>query len=210
MYIPSINRFDDRDEIIAFMKRFSFATVVSSCEGRPLATHLPFLVDESGDDIVLTSHFAKANDHWKHIQDSEALVIFSEPHAYISPAHYQNEQNVPTWNYLSVHAYGPAEWVTDEGEVFKILENTIDYYEAAYRQQWEKLTEKYKQGMAQGIVAFRIRVSELQAKKKLSQNRTPEERQNIINGLSQSPYTHEQSIADYMRKNENEKGAKAR
>jgi transcriptional regulator len=200
MYIPKINLTTDRDEIVAFMQRFSFATIVSNNDNVPIATHLPFLVSVKEDAVVLSSHFAKANDQWRDTEKNKVLVIFSEPHAYISPKHCDKELNVPTWNYISVHAYGTAKLITGEEEVMNLLEATIDTYETAYRQQWEGLPNDFKTKMANGIVAFQITVTDLQAKKKLSQNKTEAEQQRIIETLSKSSDTNEQLIGEYMRK----------
>ena len=202
MYIPKINLTTDRKEMVSFMKRFSFATVITAKDNFPIATHLPFLVTEKDDTLVLRSHFARANDQWKDIENHKVLVIFSEPHAYISPTHYDNEINVPTWNYISVHAYGEGKLVTEEKQVFDLLEATIDNYETSYRQQWNRLPDDYKLKMSKGIVAFDVVVSELQAKKKLSQNRTETERLKIIDTLSRSDDSNERVIAAYMEENE--------
>jgi len=202
MYIPKINLETDRDKIVAFMKQFSFATIITAKDNLPIATHLPFLVTIKDDTVILTSHFARANEHWKYLENNKALVIFSEPHAYISPKNYDKELNVPTWNYISIHAYGQGKLITETARTFEVLEATIDSYETSYRQQWNNLPEDYKLKMSKGIVAFEIVVTDLQAKKKLSQNRTDTEKQNIINTLSKSNDTNEQLIADYMRKNQ--------
>ena len=202
MYIPKLNLATDRDEIVAFMKQFSFATIITAKENLPIATHLPFLVNVKDNSVVLTSHFAKANEHWADIENNKVLVIFSEPHAYISPKNYDKVLNVPTWNYISVHAYGEGKLITETQKTFKILEATIDNYETAYRQQWDNFPEEYKTKMAKGIVAFEILVTDLQAKKKLSQNRSNTEKQKIIDSLSKSNDTNEQIIAAYMKKDE--------
>ena len=202
MYIPKINLATDRDEIIAFMKRFSFATIITAKDNLPVATHLPFLVSSNENDIVLTSHFARANEQWAHIESNNILVIFSEPHAYISPKHYDKELNVPTWNYVSIHAYGQGRLITETEKVLKVLENTIDNYETAYRQQWESFPTDYKLNLSKGIVAFEVIVTDLQAKKKLSQNRSETEKQKIIETLSKSSDTNEQLIAGYMKMNQ--------
>jgi transcriptional regulator len=202
MYIPKINLATDRDEIVSFMKQFSFATIVTAKDNIPIATHLPFLVSSNGENIVLTSHFAKANEQWKGIENHDALVIFSEPHAYISPKHYDKELNVPTWNYISIHAYGKGKLITETENVFKVLEKTIDTYENLYAQQWFRFPLDYRLKLANGIVAFEIIVNDLQAKKKLSQNRSEAEKQRIIDTLSKSNDTNEQLIADYMKKDQ--------
>jgi len=203
MYIPKINLETDRHEIVAFMKQFSFATIITAKDNLPSGTHLPFLVSVKDDHIVLSSHFARANPHWKEIENNKVLVIFSGPHAYISPKNYEKELSVPTWNYISVHAYGQGKLITETTKTFDVLEAIIDNYERSYRQQWENLPEDYQLKMLKGIVAFEIVVTDLQAKKKLSQNRTDTERQKIIDALTNSNDTNEQLIADYMRKNQN-------
>jgi transcriptional regulator len=205
MYIPKINLATDKEEIVAFMKQFSFATVITAKDNLPVATHLPFIVSFREDNLVLTSHFAKANEQWKDIDNHNVLVIFSEPHAYISPKHYDDERNVPTWNYISVHAYGQGNLITDTENVFKVLENTIDTYETSYRQQWAHLPTDYKLKLLNGIVAFDVIVKDLQAKKKLSQNRSEAEKQKIIDTLSKSNDTNEQLIAGYMTKDQTAK-----
>jgi len=154
MYIPKINLSTDRDETIAFIQRFSFATIITSKDNLPIATHLPFLVTIKDEKVILTSHFAKANEQWADIEDNKVLVIFSEPHAYISPNNYDNALNVPTWNYISVHAYGQGKLITETKRTFELLEATIDNYETSYRQQWDNLPEDYKLMMSKGVVAF--------------------------------------------------------
>ena len=201
MYIPKINIAIDREEIISFMKQFSFATIITANNNFPIATHLPFIVTSRGDDVILTSHFAKANPQWKDLENCKVLVIFSEPHAYISPGNYNTLLNVPTWNYVSIHAYGQGKLITVVNEVYDVLEATINNYEIAYLQQWNSLPKDFKVKMIKGIVAFEIVVTDLQAKKKLSQNKTTEEKQKIIDTLSNSNNTNERLIADFMLNN---------
>jgi transcriptional regulator len=198
MYIPSFNKFDNEQEAINFMQRYSFATIVTSVNDVPVATHLPFLVEQRDDKIILLSHFAKANPQAAQIVDKSVLVIFTEPHAYISPSNYEKETNVPTWNYLAVHAYGKATLLAEGQKTADLLAQTISTFEADYLKQWNGLPDGYKQKMMKGIVAFEIVVDDLQAKKKLSQNRSAHEQENIINTLSKSKETTENEIAKYM------------
>ncbi len=198
MFIPSINKFEDIDEIVAFMQRYSFATIITARDGVPVATHLPFIITRVDDKVILKSHLAKANPQSADIVNNQALVIFTEPHAYISPKNYEKEQNVPTWNYLAVHAYGNCAILYSEEEKAALLAETIKYYEADYLKQYEGLPDDYKQKMMKGIVAFQITVDNLQAKKKLSQNRSEKERENIIESLGKSEDQNEKDIAAYM------------
>ncbi|HMQ05718.1 MAG TPA: FMN-binding negative transcriptional regulator [Saprospiraceae bacterium] len=199
MYIPIINQWSDHDEMLDFIERFSFGTLITSALEVPTATHLPILVSEKDQTIVLNSHFARANSHWKDIENHHILVIFQEPHAYISPKNYDKPLNVPTWNYLSVHCYGRGKIIHDEVETLSIIEKTIYKYEPEYLDQWKQLPENYKTAMLKGIVAFEIYVNEVQAKKKLSQNKTYQERQNIIHSLRERGDDQGQNIAEYMQ-----------
>jgi transcriptional regulator len=184
------------------MKRFSFALIITSKDNVPTATHLPFLVRVEDDEIVLTSHFAKENPQWKDLLGNEALIVFSEPHAYISPKLYDKTLNVPTWNYLAVHAYGKAKIISESDAVMAVLNATVANYEMGYKAQWEGLPEQYKVNMAKGIVAFDIVITDLQAKKKISQNKTESERHRIIDSLSKSDDSNANLIAEYMLKNQ--------
>ena len=198
MYIPNHYLETDRKEIINFIKRFNFGVIVTSKDNIPAATHLPFLVEEKDGKIILTAHYAKANRQWQDL-NGNVLVIFSEPHAYISPQHYEKEQNVPTWNYISVHCYGKGKVFESHEENLNVLERTIDFFDDSYRAQWDGLNEDYKSKMIRGIVGFEIEVTDVQAKKKLSQNKTEIERQNIITEFEKSDDNNKKIIAEYMK-----------
>ena len=200
MYIPKFNLTTDQHEMVAFMKKFSFATIITAKNGIPLATHLPFSITTREEQIILTSHFAKANNHWQDIENNSVLVIFSEPHAYISTKNYALDLNVPTWNYISIHAYGEGKLITDPENTFKVLEMMIDEYEESYRKKWDQFPMDYKLKMSKGIVAFEIGINDLQGKKKLSQNRTDIEKLNIIESLTDSEDSSARLIASYMMK----------
>ncbi len=198
MYIPQNYTFDNQDDMVAFMKRYSFATIVTSIDNKPVATQLPFVVDITNGRISLSSHFALANMQADYIGRQTSLVIFSEPHAYISPVHYDKKESVPTWNYMAVHAYGTARIVVEEEEKQHMLEQMIGFYEPGYRGQWNNLSHQFKHSMMKGIVAFEIDVQELQGQKKLSQNKNGEERQRIVNQLQKSDQSVERDIAAYI------------
>lgn len=199
MYIPSLNKFEDLQQIIDFMRRYSFATIVTVKDGIPVATHLPFIIKHKDEKIIVSSHFAKANPQSSGINNTPALVIFTEPHAYISPKNYEKDANVPTWNYLAVHAYGACTLLDGEDKKGALLREMIACYEHDYQQQWDSLPAEYKNRMMNGIVAFEMVVDDLQAKKKLSQNRSDIERGNIVEDLFRSKKPNEKDIADYMK-----------
>jgi transcriptional regulator len=200
MYTPKLNLITDPQEAVSFMQQFSFATIVTVIDNVPSATHLPFVVSQRDGQIILTSHFAKVNPQATEIFNCKPLVIFTEPHAYISPRHYESEQSVPTWNYIAVHAYGAATLIDSPEAKAHLLKQTIQFYEADYLKQWNGLPQDYKLNMMKGITGFEIVVDELQGKKKLSQNRSEKEKENIIAELSKSNVSAEKDIAAYMSK----------
>jgi transcriptional regulator len=201
MYISKLNRVTDKREIVSFMKRFSFATIVSTTDQVPQATHLPFTVVYEDDIITLHAHFAKANPQWKNLENQKALVIFAEPHAYISPKHYDKMESVPTWNYYAVHAYGDCALLNSRADAVRSLEEMILTYEADYKVQWDALADSFKDKMLNGIVAFTMTVTEIQACQKMSQNKTVDEQERIISTLKTSDASTEQAMAEYMTLN---------
>lgn len=200
MYIPKHFEITDQQEAIAFMRKYSFATIVTVGNNGPTASHLPFLIDEHSGEVTISSHLARANPQAQELSNGQVLVIFTEPHAYVSPKHYEKEQSVPTWNYIAIHAYGHATIVTDEAVELDMMEKMIGQYDTAYLNQWAGLPMEYKTRMLKGIVNFKIRVKALQGKSKLSQNRNETERENIIKAFENSGDVNEATIAEYMKR----------
>ncbi|WP_316633885.1 FMN-binding negative transcriptional regulator [uncultured Flavobacterium sp.] len=199
MFIPNMFEFESEAAKIAFMKQYSFATIITNKDNVPIATQLPFIINERSGKLILSAHFAAVNEQTKYIEANTSLVIFSEPHAYISPSHYDQQQSVPTWDYITVHAYGKAKIITDEDSKIKALEQMIQFYEKDYMKQWNTLSDKFKKGMIRGIVAFELEVSDLQGQKKLSQNKSEIERKRIIQELEKSTNTVEKDLASYIK-----------
>jgi transcriptional regulator len=189
VYLPPTFREDEPMKLIAFMRAHSFATLVSIVDGAPFATHLPLLVEERGQELVVTGHLAKPNPQWKSFESAESLAIFGGPHAYISPSLYEKVESVSTWNYIAVHAYGTPilyTYANTPEKVQDMLERMMQIYEASYLAQWEGLSEKYRAGMMQGIVAFEMPISRLEGKYKLSQNRSEIDQVTVAEHLLQA------------------------
>ena len=200
MYIPEFNREEDRATILAFMRANPFAILVSNIDGVPFATHLPLLIEDAGDHIVVQGHMAKANAHWKSMKEGEeSLIIFHGPHAYISPSLYENRESVPTWNYAAVHVYGEPTLFTDEESLRATLHRMIDTFESSYMAQWSGLSDQYQSRMMKHIVGFDIKVKRLEAKFKLSQNRTKGEQARVIQALNQSKDSNISGVAQLMQ-----------
>jgi len=198
MYIPKHFKQNDRKKSIAFMNAYNFAIVVSAKDELPLATHLPFVIEERENEIVLISHMSKANEQWKTFSDKDVLVIFSEPHAYISPSLYEQKQNVPTWNYVAVHAYGKINILKSDEEKLAVLHKQMQSYEADFIEQFRTLDKKYIDGLLQGIIAFEITVSNLQAKEKLNQNKSEKDRLNVKKHLEESEDEMKRTLGKMM------------
>ena len=202
MYIPEFNRIEDRATALAFMKANPFAMLVSNTEQGPFATHVPVAVQESAERVFIRGHVAKANPHWKLLEREgaqDSLVIFHGPHAYISPRLYELRESVPTWNYATVHAYGSGRILTEDAEKQNVLDALIAQFDADYAQQWMSLAEQYRSRLLGHIVAFEIEVTRLEAKFKLSQNRTKTEQENIIQSLETSSDSAVANVAHLMR-----------
>ena len=200
MYIPEFNREEDRATILAFMRANPFAVLVSNVDGIPFATHLPLLIDDADDQIVIQGHMAKANAHWKSMKEGEeSLIIFHGPHAYISPSLYESRESVPTWNYAAVHVYGEPTLFTDEESLRATLHRMIDTFESSYMTQWSELSEEYRSRMMKHIVGFNIKVKRLEGKFKLSQNRTKGEQARVIQCLNQSQDSNILGVAQLMQ-----------
>ena len=202
MYIHPVNSWENEPEIIDFIKKNAFATLVSQVEGKPWATHIPFVFAQNAEgNPILSGHIAKANPQWRSISDEEkVLVIFQGPHAYISSSWY-NHENVPTWNYLAVHVYGTIRVI--EGEELMIhLKSLVDNYESGRpnRISIEAMTESYVQSQLRALVGLEVKISEVMASVKLSQNRDDVNYRNIVSKLEESGLSSDREIADEMRK----------
>lgn len=200
MYIPEFNRIEDQAVAVAFMRANPFAILVSNNDGTPFATHLPVTVIEVGGQLWVRAHVAKANPHWKVIEQRESLLIFHGPHAYISPDLYEIRESVPTWNYVTVHAYGRGKILAADTDKHKVLAELITQFDPAYLEQWNSFDEQYRSRMLNHIVAFEVPLSRVETKFKLSQNRTKREQENVIQELAASPDSAISGVADLMRK----------
>lgn len=182
------------------MRAHPFAILISDNAEGPFATHVPVIVRESGAQLVVRGHVAKANPHWRYLeQQAQCLIIFHGPHAYVSASNYETRENVPTWNYGAVHVYGKARVFFASEELLEVLHELIPTFEAAYAQQWAGLSEAYRARMLSHIVGFEIMVTEVQAKFKLSQNRTQQEQANVISSLIGAGDTAVSGTARLMR-----------
>jgi len=205
MYIPKPNKLDDKTDIFDLMESSSFATVVTIDDvGLPFATHVPVVLDRThGPNGMLISHIARANPQWKHFSNGqEILVIFSGPHAYVSPSWYASNYNVPTWNYMAVHAYGRPKIVENQIRLQQMLTALVATYEQNLSPEWKvDWSDERNQNMMQAIIGFEIEITQLEGKSKLSQNKSVADQQGVVDALRQSPDTAVTQVAEEMAKN---------
>lgn len=201
MYIPKYYKVTDVNEIEEFIQMNSFATLVTTKQGKPIATHLPLMFNKKGEDCYLTGHMAYGNPQWRTFETSEdVLVMFQGPHAYISSSWYEQE-NVPTWNYQSVHIYGHAT-ILEKEELVEDLTKLLEKYESNRENPilWESLSPELLEKEMKGIVGFKIKIGEIQAAYKLSQNRNEADYINIIDQLKNEETPNSKQMAQVMEK----------
>ncbi len=141
MYIPKYFKVTNVDEIWDFVQKNSFGTIVTTEQGKPIATHLPLGLKKKGDDYYLTGHMAYGNPQWRTFETCEdVLVMFQGPNAYISSSWYGHEE-VPTWNYQAVHVYGKAS-ILQKDELIEELTIMLEKYEENRKNPvlWDKLS----------------------------------------------------------------------
>lgn len=204
MYTPRFNQVTDRAVLLDAMRANPFAILFGPLSAQPgmpfpVATHLPLVIKDEGEHGVLEGHFARANSHWSLLDGRETLVVFAGPHSYVSPSRYSDPLSVPTWNYIAVHAYGTLTAMHGEPEKEALLRDLIEANEPAYADQWHSFSADYHRRMLAGIVAFRLPISRIEGKFKISQNRPDTDRQNICTAQA-SGTADEQSLAAWMKR----------
>ena len=200
MYVPSHYAEADLPTLFDFIEQHPFGLLVSQHDGIPIATHLPFLLDRNvGDRGVLSAHVARQNPQWREFAGQKVLALFHGPHAYVSPAWYQAENVVPTWNYVAVHAYGRAELVEDRAGVLEIVRRSVAVYEAGMPRPWVLDTSPvFLDRLLPQIVGFRVAIDRIEGKWKLNQNHPVERRRKVVEALRERGGEDAAAIAEMM------------
>jgi transcriptional regulator len=201
MYSPSYNRLEDRAELLEFMRRNNFPVLVTGTGGALHASHLPVMIHRTEPQLVLDMHMARNNPQWKEFfEDQEVMVVFSGPHAFVSPRWYEEKPRVPTWNYAAVHAYGLPKIISDLKAKHENQRRLVAAMDPQWLAEFDKLPEEYVTMMLEGIVNFEITVTRIETRWKLSQNRSRREMELIAAQLDKSPDSLEKALAILTRK----------
>lgn len=197
MFVPAAFSFTDTKEQLAFIKDHPFALLTTP---DLQATHLPLLVQQQGDELYLIGHVARANPHWKQSDNTEALAVFSGPHAYISPSWYASAPNVPTWNYVSVHARGTLTLLSDD-ELLEAMDDLMMAFEPDYnRATLDDALVDYQQKLIRGIVGIKMKVTSLQGARKLGQHKKMADMAGVSKGLKTSGDHESLALLEYMQR----------
>ena len=201
MYTPEIYKNEDPESIRAFLKENSFGILINQTNGKLCATHIPIELEINADGKeILQGHISKLNPQAEGFaENDQVLAVFSGAHGYISSSWYDHE-NVPTWNYIAVHVYGRIK-IVDETATIEQLKKLVDKYEAGSENpvRVEDLSTKTMRE-ARGIFGFEIEIDEIQATKKLSQNRDDLNYKNIITELEKTENPQAIAVAKEMSK----------
>ncbi|MGH8274758.1 MAG: FMN-binding negative transcriptional regulator [Gammaproteobacteria bacterium] len=202
MYVP--RRFQAAGDLAIreVLAATDFAPLVSVQQGAVQVTHLPVLYRGQGGEYGLfRAHFARANPHWQHLEDGEVLVICQGPHGYISPAWY-HDREVPTWDYIAVHAYCAARLIHDHEELAAIVQELMNVHETrtGTGQRYDDYPAEFVQPQLNMIVGVELTIRRIEAAFKLSQNRSHEDRESVCANLRASNDPSRAALADAIER----------
>ena len=203
LYTPTHFAMQDRAAIARLMHEHSFATLVTPAAPEPQVSHLPLLLVPGCEPHgTLLGHFARANPHWQQVREVQSIAVFHGPHAYVSPSWYSEpDRMVPTWNYATVHAHGVLELVEDAVEAQGIIAALVQRFEAPRPAPWKFVRDQRERDLLIGaIVPFRMRIRRIDAKFKLSQNRSSDDRARVIAALRAEDHPESRETADWMQR----------
>ena len=204
MYLPELFRVEDVAQMHALMRARPFAALVSAGPSGLFASHLPTVLRDDGRHGVIECHLARANPHCRDLAGGEALMIFQGAEGYITPNWYPSKAEggkvVPTWNFAAVHAYGRPEVVNDADWLRRHVTELTAQQERDQPRPWapSDAPASFIDTMLRGIVGFRFAITRLEGKWKMSQNRTPQDREGVVKGLTLRDRGDDREIAELI------------
>jgi len=205
VYVPPAFREEDLSILHATMREARLATLVTATAEGMIATPLPLiLAPDEGPYGTLYGHVARANPQWTLAAAGDALVLFMGPDAYVSPSFYPSKQEhgkvVPTWNYMTVQAYGPVEFFDDVQRLYQVVTRLTDRHESPRADPWAvtDAPEEFIRTQLKAIIGLRIPIARLEGKRKMSQNRNAEDQAGVAAGLGASDRPSDRAVAALM------------
>ena len=203
MYLPASFSETDEEKLLDLIARFQFATVITPDPGGELwISHVPLLAHRRERGVVLSGHFARANNHWRAFAaGTPTTAIFRGPHAYVSPTWYVKTPAVPTWNYVVVHAAGPVRLVEDGAGLAEIVRELSERFEGRSESAWhpDRVPPDFLATQLAAIVGFEIAVEHWEGKVKVNQNRSAEDRAGVIARYEADGSDDTRALAAMMR-----------
>jgi transcriptional regulator len=201
MYNVPYFKASEQKDVTEFMRQHSFVILCGvDSSGKPVATHVPVLMEEREDKLFLLAHVMKKQAHTEaFLQNNKVLAIFYGPHTYVSASWYENKQVASTWNYQAVHAQGTLRFLNKDG-LLKIITSLTEHFENNPHSPSlvQKMDPAYIEKSMQAIIAFEIEVQSIEHVFKLSQNREAESYHNIVKHLKEGDH-ESKAIADEMK-----------
>jgi transcriptional regulator len=202
MYVPPAFKETELTLIHETMRSARLGNFVTCTANGLICTPMPMFLNESeGEQGVIYGHVAKANPQWRETPTCDALAIFAGPDAYVTPSWYASKKEhgkvVPTWNYTAVHAYGVVEFFEDADRLYQIVTRLTNIYERPRAESWAvtDAPADFIQAQLRGIVGLRMPISRLDAKRKMSQNRSEADRAGVAAGLAESDRPSDRAVA---------------
>lgn len=190
MYVPAHFATDDANGLIARLaRRWAGVLITIDEDGAPVGTHMPILWD--ADRKIATGHIARANPQWKR-GAGPGLIVLSGPEAYVTPAWYPSKAEhgkaVPTWNYEAVHITGRVEWFEDVARLESVVTELSHFHEHDRADAWsiDDAPRAYIDALLRGIVGVTVYATRIEAKRKLSQNKSAADINGVARGLASS------------------------
>jgi|SRR5579862_5717129 len=201
MYVNPTNHFPAPEELLATIEEYPFATLVAPGDP-PIATHMPFVLERSDAGYgTLLCHTPRADSIWRQFDgQTQMLVVFTGPFAYIPPRWYVDGARVPTYNFKAVHAYGRPEIMRRESDVVAMLRTLIEQHEQRLGSgfRFDDIPQGVFDGLRPAIVPFRMRIERLEGKIRVGQNRTLRDRRSVVEGLRARGYDYDVRVAEMM------------
>ena len=181
-------------DVRALVRSAPWATMVSHTDAGLVVSHYPFLLEEDADGISVVSHVGRPDERLHELGRHELVVVFYGPSGYISPGWYDLATGVPTWDFVTVHAYGVPEMLSDD-ENLRVLDRLVDHFEDPlpnpFRMRGTLENAEYAERIVHGTVGFRLRVTRFEGKNKMSQDKPPEVVDRIVSALrAPGPYNN--------------------